>query len=736
MPSFISLATSGVLAILLAPIVWAQQVTLDVPAELNVGQAFKVAYTTDGDPKDFIAFTDVGAESNRYNYGWHRASAGSPAEFAAPTKPGTYALRFMTSDSKTIVVEKQVVVIEVPASVAAPETVGAGDEFAVTFDGPLNNRDYISMTDPDAPNADYRYGYQYTNRGGDQKTVKFMAPIEPGQYALRYVLNGKPRDRDLAAATFTVTDVSATVSPPNTPIEAGSKFQVSWDGPDTRQDFISLTDVNAGPFTYTYGYQYTNRGNPVTLTAPTAAGEYVVRYVMRGQNGPKNRALAEATIIVGSVTATLDAPAEVPAGSNFQVGYTGPDGQRNYIAIGEVEIDPGKIDYRYGYSLARDNPVELTAPAKPGDYAVRYIQEGNKAVVLATVPLKVLPVTASVDAPASVVARSEFEVRWEGPNNRRDWVGIYKDDDLQHYSYTYRGNPVYLLAPRDAGEYTVRYMMDKVELARVPITVEPAPSYGTLRVVASKTSGALSADSGVLVILDASGSMWQKLDERFRIELAREALVKLVTDTIPAGTNFAFRAFGQREPKSCRTDLEISLGPLDPAVAVAKINAIDPQELSKTPIAASLLKVNDDLAAVNGERIVVLVTDGEETCDGDPEAAIRELQGSGVDVRVNIVGFAIDEFALRKTFERWAELGGGAYFDAQDADELTGSIRQAVDATFEVLDDDGNIVTSGATNGDSVELPVGNYRVRLRGDSTPGEPAIVRDDRETLIDLN
>ena len=664
-------------------------------------------------------------------------SAGSPAKFTAPTNPGTYVVRFMTADSKTIVVEKQIVVSDASATVSAPGSVSAGAQFEVSFTGPLNQRDYISLTDPDAPNADYRYGYQYTSRGGAAQTVKIMAPIEPGEYAVRYVLAGKPGDRDLAAATFTVTDVTATVTPPTAPIEAGARFPVSWEGPDTRQDFIALTDVDAGPFSYNYGYQYTHRGNPVTLTAPTAAGEYIVRYVMQGQNGPKNRALAEERIVVGSVAATLDAPAEVPAGSDFKVTYAGPDGQRNYVAIGEVGAD--KIDYQYGYELVRDEQgdAELTAPDSPGDYAIRYVQEGNQAVVLATLPLKVLPVEASLQAPASVLARSEFEVSWEGPGNRRDFVAIYKDDELQHYSYTYRGNPVSLLAPPEAGQYNVRYMMNKVELARVAIVVEPAPSYGRLRVVASQqSSGALAADAGVLVILDASGSMWQKLDDRFRIELAREALVKLVTETIPAGTNFAFRAFGQKEPRSCRTDLEIPLGPLDPASAVARINAINPQELSKTPIAASLDKVGDDLAAVSGERVVVIVTDGEETCDGDPEAAIRKLKASGIDVRVNIVGFAIDEFALRKTFERWAELGGGAYFDAQDADQLTGSIRQAVDATFEVLDSDGEVVASGATNGDAVELPTGDYRVRLRGDTGDGQPATVYHDKPTLIDLD
>lgn len=58
--------------------------------------------------------------------------------------------------------------------------------------------------------------------------------------------------------------------------------------------------------------------------------------------------------------------------------------------------------------------------------------------------------------------------------------------------------------------------------------------------------------------------------------------------------------------------------------------------LAKTPIARSLELVVQDLATVSGERIVVLITDGEETCDGDPAAVIEALQTSGIDARVNI----------------------------------------------------------------------------------------------------
>ncbi len=713
----------------------AQQVTLEVPAEIEAGAPFQVKLTTDRTDKDYIYYTDEGADPNSYTHGYSRVSKGRSLEFRALVKPGTYAIRYVTdSNPPQVLAEETFVVTDVTASIAAPASVVAGNEFKVQTSGPMHQRDYIAVTDPDADDNDYKYGYVYTRKANDKGELEFTAPIVAGEYSLRYMLEGKPRDRKLAETTFTVTDVTASLAPPTDPIEAGAKFEVAWEGPDTKQDFIALTDIDGDPHSYTYGYEYTHRGNPAKLTAPTAPGKYLVRYVMRGQAaGQKNRDLAEASIVVGSVAASLDAPATVVAGALFEVAFTKPEGSRGYIAIGDADSEG--IDYKYGYQNARDKPVELTAPDTEGEYAIRYIQRGNEDVILATVPLTVTPISASLVVPESVVARGEFDVSWTGPDNPRDYIELEKDGVASSYAYTRRGNPVTLIAPDGPGEYPVIYMMNKRELARETIKVTPGARYGSFRVLSSKVS-TLGPNSVVLVILDESGSMWQKLEGRFRIEIAREALVKLVSETIPAGTPFAFRAFGQREPRACRTDLEIPLAPLDSAAAVRTINAIEPQELSKTPIAASLATVGEDLDGVKGQRVVILVTDGEETCDGDPEAAIRRLTASGIDIRVNIVGFAIDEYALRKTFEGWAQQGNGAYLDARNADDLAGAIGQAVNAPFEVIDAGGAVIATGTSNGDAISLPVGNYRVRLRGDSGEGSTAEIAVEEETVVSLD
>ncbi len=713
----------------------AQQVTLDLPAEVEAGDSFDVTFTTDGSEQDYIYYTDVDADPESYTHGYFRVSRGSPITMRALVRPGTYAVRFVTdSTPRQVLAEKTFVVSDVTAAIEAPASVVAGSEFTLNMSGPMHQLDYIAMTDPGTDDNDYKYGYEYTRKASDAGELKLRAPIVAGEYSLRYLLSGKPRDRMLASTNFTVTEVNATLQTPTAPIDAGAKFAVTWDGPDSMQDFIALTDIDGEPHSYTYGYEYTRKGNPATLTAPTAPGRYLVRYVMRGQvAGQANRDLAEASIVVGSVGATLDAPETVVAGANFEVAFTKPKDGRGYIAIGDIDADG--IDYQYGYQSARDKPVELTAPDTAGDYAIRYIQEGNEDVILATVPLKVTPISASLTVPDSVVARSEFEVSWDGPDNDRDYISLEIEDVSVSYAYTRRGNPVTLKAPNEPGNYPIIYMMNKRELAREFISVTPGVSYGSLRVKSSGTSD-LGTNSGVLVILDASGSMWQKLDDRFRIDIAREALVQLVSETIPEGTPFALRAFGQKEPRSCRSDLEVSLNPLNTNAVVKAINAIEPQELSKTPIAASLAKVGEDLSGVNGERVVILITDGEETCDGDPEAAIRDLTASGIDVRVNIVGFAIDEYALRRTFEGWAQLGNGTYLDARNADDLAGAIGQAVNAPFEVLDANSNVIATGTSNGDAVSLPVGNYGIRFRSSGGTAVAASVSVDTETVVTLD
>jgi hypothetical protein len=294
---------------------------------------------------------------------------------------------------------------------------------------------------------------------------------------------------------------------------------------------------------------------------------------------------------------------------------------------------------------------------------------------------------------------------------------------------------VILLAPPKEGSFELQYSTAGGRvLARRPILVKPAPEPpGTLRVEALSKIEKLPA---VEVILDASGSMLQRQGKKRRIEIAKDTLTSLLSDTIPAGTRFAMRIFGHKEADSCRTDLEIPLSPLDPAAAVAKVASIEAKNLAKTPIAESLRLTTGDLEGAGPQRILILVTDGEETCDGDPAAVIAKLRQQGHDVRVNIVGYAIDDEKLSASFADWAELGGGSYFDAGDEAELAAALKRSVQPRFVVRDSKGADVAAGTAGEGVITLAPGTYDVVFGPEGQEKKVAVaIRPGTETKADL-
>lgn len=237
-----------------------------------------------------------------------------------------------------------------------------------------------------------------------------------------------------------------------------------------------------------------------------------------------------------------------------------------------------------------------------------------------------------------------------------------------------------------------------------------APGPGHLAVVAGGDRGDTATGPAVELILDASGSMLKRMDGKRRIAIAKEVLTEAVRKQIPAGTPVALRVFGHKEVDSCRTDLEIPLAPLDPEAAARTIANIQAMNLARTPIADSLKAVEGDLLGADSGAIV-LVTDGEETCDGDPAAVLQSLADKGFAATLNIVGFAIDDPELAGRFRSWAALGGGRYFAANDEAGLSEAIADALRVSFTVYDGAGNEAAVGQVGGAPVELEQGTYRV-------------------------
>lgn len=253
------------------------------------------------------------------------------------------------------------------------------------------------------------------------------------------------------------------------------------------------------------------------------------------------------------------------------------------------------------------------------------------------------------------------------------------------------------------------------------------PEPGLVSVIAPENAppqAGAPKDRGVLVILDASGSMLKRLGKSRRIDIAKDTLTQLTQVMLPEGTPFALRVFGDTRPDSCETNLRIPLAPLDRAAAKNAIGAIKSVNLAKTAIGASLAQAASDLGG-GGQKLIILITDGEETCDGDPLAEIEKLKEAGLDLRVSIVGFAIDDAALKDTFAEWANAGGGGYFDATNPEELAPAVARALLPSFEVVAADGAVVATGVAGGEAIAVPPGTYTIRVLSDPVKEYPGIV-----------
>lgn len=608
----------------------------------------------------------------------------------------------------------------------ASDRVGVDSLLTVRLSEAVNPRAFVSIVDPATDEGEYD-GYEYA----DSTALKVRTPKRAGVYEIRLLGHDRPH-ATLATRPIEIFMPEASLE---APASAGitENIPITWRGPANDGVYVTLVPADTEDGEYqTFVYLRDAETGRVRLNAPSRPGDYELRYQTH-----KGVVLTRQPLRVDDVPASLDFPAAVGMGGKLTVRWTGPTNPKNFVAIAKPEAAPNRYeDFRY----AQEPSVAIVVPEVPGDYEVRLVSADTQRI-LAQGALSVGGVQATVESAASVEAGSDFSVTWQGPNNAGDYIAVsHKDDPSKYLTFTYtsRGSPLKVRAPDAPGEYGLHYLTARqgVALGSQALTVVPASGIGTLKVAAANAgaigSSGASAHGGDAVdgdaagggatqaqaqtiglILDASGSMLQKLGDSRRIDLAKDALGRLIEQQIAPGTPVALRVFGHRNPNGCETELLAPKAPLvraELSAVVTKINAVN---LAKTPIAASLAAIGDDLAGSEGRALIVLVTDGEETCGGDPQAEIAKLKAAGFDFVLNIVGFAIDEPALTQDFQRWAALGGGRYFGAADGSALAQMLVQASSrgpAGFVVMQGQTQ-VASGEVGGAAVVLKAGTYEV-------------------------
>jgi Ca-activated chloride channel family protein len=253
----------------------------------------------------------------------------------------------------------------------------------------------------------------------------------------------------------------------------------------------------------------------------------------------------------------------------------------------------------------------------------------------------------------------------------------------------------------------------------------------------------------IMFILDASGSMAQKIANRTKLDIAKEVMSGLVKN-LPSGIKVGLTAYGHRNKDDCHDIEELSsLATLDNDAREALLKKIAGMKcLGKTPIAGSITLVADRLKISEQAATIVLVSDGEETCEGDPCALVKDLKAAGVRFVLHVIGFDVNE-ETKAQLACIAEAGGGKYFGAKNADELLAATHEVVlkteessgilnlkamrdgkplDAYYTIFTkgEEKTRVTYGRTGqeGSAIKLMPGSYQAEVVNDKDAARPNV------------
>ncbi len=232
-------------------------------------------------------------------------------------------------------------------------------------------------------------------------------------------------------------------------------------------------------------------------------------------------------------------------------------------------------------------------------------------------------------------------------------------------------------------------------------------------------------DRAVEIVVDASKSMWGQINGRSKMDIAKTTLQEL-SYGLPDDLNLALRAYGNTSPSTqnncADSSLLVPFGDRNRDYIRHAIAGLRPT--GQTPIAFALNQAARDFDSLQSARTLVLVSDGIESCGGDPVMAAHALRQQGIVV--HLIGFGLgngaDEDAA--SLQAIANASGGRYVTAASAEELKAALEDTVATPFSVYRGSTEVASGSLGSAGVMLLPEGEYRVQLH--STPPVETYVR----------
>ncbi|GGD98281.1 VWA domain-containing protein [Paenibacillus nasutitermitis] len=187
----------------------------------------------------------------------------------------------------------------------------------------------------------------------------------------------------------------------------------------------------------------------------------------------------------------------------------------------------------------------------------------------------------------------------------------------------------------------------------------------------------------ISILLDASGSMKAEINGKSKMDSAKEA-IQSFGDKLPKNAEVSLRVYGhkgsgsQKDKKvSCTSTEEIFHGQ-GAQTSQMKTALQDIKPAGWTPIASALESVKQDMNPDTTDSVVYVVSDGIETCGGNPVQIAKELHQSQVKTIVNIIGFDVDNEG-QKLLRQVAASGGGEFTAIDNDEALKNYLNKAYD---------------------------------------------------------
>lgn len=188
-----------------------------------------------------------------------------------------------------------------------------------------------------------------------------------------------------------------------------------------------------------------------------------------------------------------------------------------------------------------------------------------------------------------------------------------------------------------------------------------------------------------MLVFDASGSMAGNVDQGIatitpRIDVVRSALAK-VLPSITRLRRVGLITYGPGPYQQCNVQLNLKPMPNAGDLIMREVNALTPA--GKTPLTTAVGQAAQVLDYRAKPGVIVVLTDGEETCGGSPCDLGRALHAEANNLTVHVIGFRMKNFSW--TGEQsildvkcLADQNGGLYVSAETEQDLVEALEKTL----------------------------------------------------------